>query len=61
MEPNIALNYFLVPQGVPVIEDKDANSTDIMKCLKELGKVEQAGGEVPVLLFKSLSDLRRLS
>ena len=43
---------FVDPQGVPIIEDKDLDSTDFMKCLNVLAKVEQAAAEVSILLYE---------
>jgi hypothetical protein len=41
---------------VPVTEDGDQDSTDMMKCLKVLEKVEQAATEVSILPSKFISD-----
>ena len=55
MEPNVALKTSINQKGVPVIEDKNMDTTDLMKCVKALEKVEQAVTEV---LFPHIKIIR---
>jgi hypothetical protein len=47
---------FIDSQGVPVVEDKNMDATDLMKCLKALEKVEQTVDEV-LFSFTKILDL----
>ena len=58
MEPNVALKTSINQKGVPVIEDKNMDTTDLMKCVKALEKVEQAVTEV---LFPHIKIIRLLN
>ena len=40
-----------VEKGVPIIEDEDQNSTDLMKCLATIEEVESSTPTQPQVLF----------
>lgn len=48
-----ALRFLLiaVEKGVPIIEDEDQDSTDLMKCLATIEEVESSTPTQPQVLF----------